>query len=116
MLLRLTQQWMEALNVRRELRAVSLDISRAFDTVWHLALLSKLSAYGTQGQIHTWLTAFDPRSQRVALNGILSSHLPVKSVVPQGRVLGPVIFLIFINDLSDSRENPRYLFADDSIH
>ena len=53
MLLLLPQQWMEALNVRHEIRAVAADISQAFYTVWHPALLSKLSAYGSQDQLHT---------------------------------------------------------------
>ena len=115
MLLRLTQQWMEALNIRHEFRAASLDISRAFDTVWHPALLSKLSTYGIQGQLPTWLSDFLYSCRHhVALNGILSSPLPAKAGVPQGSVLGPVLFLIFINDLSDSLENPLYLFADHS--
>ena len=56
MLLLFTHQWMEALNVRHEIRAVSLAISRACATVWHPALLSKLSAHSIQGQLHTWLT------------------------------------------------------------
>ena len=68
MLLLLTQQWMEAFNVRHEIRAYPVDISGAFDIVWHPALLSKLSAYGIQGQIYKWLTDFlYSRSQRVAL-------------------------------------------------
>ena len=58
MLLTLTQQWMDALNVRHVITAVSLDISRPFDTVWHPALLSKMSVYRIQGQLHTWLTDF----------------------------------------------------------
>ena len=45
----------EALNIRHEIRAISLDISQAFDTVWHLVMLSKLSAYGIQGQLHSWI-------------------------------------------------------------
>ena len=91
MLLLLIQQWMEAFNVRRETRAISLDISRAFDTVWHPALLSQVSAYGIQGQLHTWLPDFlYSRSQRVALNRILSSPLPVEAGVPQSSVLGPL--------------------------
>ena len=54
----LTQQWMEAPNLRYNIRAVYLNISRAFDTVWHPALLSKLSAYAIQGQLHSWVTDF----------------------------------------------------------
>ena len=73
MLLLLSQQWMEVLNAREEIRAVSLDISRAFDTVWHPALLTKLSSYGIQGHLHSWLADFlSCRSHRVALNGVLS--------------------------------------------
>ena len=55
-----------------------------------------------------------PVSQRVALTGILSSPLPVQAGVPQDSSLGPVLFLVFINDLSDSLEHPLYIFADDS--
>ena len=52
MLLLLSKQWMEVINARQEIRAVSLDISRAFDTVWHPALLTKLSSYGIQDHLH----------------------------------------------------------------
>ena len=72
----------EVLNNRHETRAISLDISQAFNVVWHPALLSKLSAYGMQGQLHSWITEFlYSRSQCVALNKILSSPLIVKAGV-----------------------------------
>ena len=72
MLLLLSQQWMEALNIRHEIIGISLDISRAFDTVWHTTLLIKLSSDGIQSHLHSWLADFlCCRSQRVALNGVL---------------------------------------------
>ena len=116
MLRLLSKQWMEVLNAGHEIRAISRDISRAFDSVWHPTRLTKLSSHGTQGHLHSWLADFlSCHSQRVALNGVLSSPLPVQAGVPQDSVLGPVFFsLVFINDLSDSLENPLYLFADDS--
>ena len=103
MLIPLSQQRMEALNISYEIRAVSLKISRAFDTVWHPVLLSKLSAYGIQSQLHSWITDFlHSHSQRVALNRTLSSPLPIKVGVPQGSDRGPILLKIFINDLTDS--------------
>ena len=115
MLLLISQQLMEVLNAGHEIRAISQDISRAFDTVWHPALLTKLPSYGIQGHLHSWLADFlSCHSQRVALNGVLSSSFPIQAGVPQGSVLGPVHFLVIFNDLSDSLENPLYLFADDS--
>ena len=78
------------MDVRHEIRATAPDISRAFDTVWHPTFLSKLSTYGTKGQLHIWLVdLLNSRSQHVALNGILSSPLPVKAGVPQCIVLDP---------------------------
>ena len=83
------------------IRAISLDISRAFNTIWHPALLSKLSNYGIQWHFHTWLTdVLHSHSQCEALDRILFP-ISMKAREPQG-TLWKILFPIFINDLSDS--------------
>lgn len=95
--------------------SIYLDFSKAFDTVPHRRLLGKLEAYGVQGNLLNWIKAFlSNRSQEVVVNGSKSVPSPVISGIPQGTVLGPVLFVIYINDLLDSISSGGLMFADDT--
>ena len=92
-----------------------LDFRRAFDSVPHLRLLQKLHDMGVRGLLLEWLRLFlTGRKQRVVVNGSVSDWTPVGSGIPQGTVLGPVLFIVFVNDLPDCIESGCKLFADDT--
>ena len=99
-----------------EVRAVFLDISKAFDKVWHDGLIFKLRQNGVSGKLLNFFQSYlSNRKQRVAINGFYSEFADIESGVPQGSVLGPLLFLVYINDLEkDIKSNVKF-FADDTM-
>ncbi|EFP12972.1 hypothetical protein CRE_09905 [Caenorhabditis remanei] len=94
--------------------SVYIDFRKAFDTISIFKLASKLQAYGIQGELLRWINDFlSGRSQKVLLNGVCSNTSSVGSGVPQGSVLGPLLFILFINDIGDKLESESLLYADD---
>jgi hypothetical protein len=102
--------------IRKEIRVVFLDISKAFDRVWHKGLLFKLKKCGITGKLLDWLKDYlTDRQQRVIVNGEFSEWGKIQAGVPQGSVLGPLLFLIFINDITYVIKHCKIrLFADDT--
>ena len=100
----------------RQTDVIIMDFAKAFDMVPHRRLLYKLDYYGIRGSTHKWITSWlSGRSQKVELDGQASDPVPVLSGVPQGSILGPVLFLIFINDLPENIRSSVRLFADDCV-
>ena len=106
--------WTNTIDEGYSVHIIYADLRKAFDTVPHRRLIEKCRSYGLTDQIITWLESFlKGRKQKVLLNGASSKWEDIKSGVPQGSVLGPLLFLIFINDLPDVVKSTLYLFADD---
>ena len=115
-LISITSSIYKSFEIYDETRAVFLDISKAFDKVWHEGVIHKLKCNEITSNL---LTFFDnylkDRHQHVVLNGTESKWMKVNAGVPQGSVLGPLLFLVYINDLPDNIKSEMRLFADDSF-
>ena len=102
-------------NPPLDVRSVYLDISKAFDRVWHDGLIYKLKRCGVSGQLLFLIQSFlKDRKQRTVLNGLSSNWGDISAGVPQGSILGPLFFLVYINDLAVGLKCNVKLFADDT--
>ena len=105
----------EAFDAGKEVWTVFCDISKAFDRVWHEGLIYKLKAAGVSGDVLRWFQSYlSGRHQRVVLPGSFSEWVYIKAGVPQGSILGPLFFLLYINDIVKNIGSNIRLFADDT--
>jgi len=111
-LLKIMDHFTKVLDKGNCVDVIYLDFQKAFNSVPHKRLLYKLATFGIQGELQKWIENFlTDRQQQVVLNGYLSHTTPVISGVPQGSVLGP---LLFINDLPSTVSSSIFMFADDA--
>ena len=116
-LLSITQEIHKSFNCNppEDIRRVFLDISKTFDKVWHEGLIFKLKSYGVEGTLIMLLeNYFKNRNQKVVLNGLNSSWKKILAGVPQRSALGPLLFLIHINDLPHDISSVCKMFVDDT--
>ena len=114
-LMEVMEAWTAAVEEGDPVDVVYLDFAKAFDSVPHQRLLCKLESHGISGKLLDWIAAFlVGRQQRVMIQGSKSAWAPVTSGVPQGSVLGPTLFTIFVNDIPTQVDSSVQLFADDT--
>ena len=115
-LILIVQDLAKGLNDEEQIDAVLLDFSKAFDKVPHQRLLEKLRHYGVRDSINQWIADFlADRQQEVVLEGVHSNATSITSGVPQGTVLGHLLFFVYINDMSEKISSSTRLFADYSL-
>ena len=111
----LYHEFCKALDEKKDVRVVFCDISKAFDKVWHEGIIYKLHCSGIRGRLLNWFKDYlKNRKQRVVIKGQCSDWGIIKAGVPQGSVLGPLLFLVYINDLADEVDCNIKMFADDT--
>ena len=111
-----TEDLLHSLDQKNQVDIVILDFSKAFDTIAHNRLQAKLQMYGIKGKTLNWISKWLKfRTQRVVIDGENSKDVPVISGVPQGTVLGPLMFLLYINDINQGLSSQIRLFADDCV-
>ena len=112
----IVQKIQEAIKDKNIAIGIFIDLQKAFDTVNHLILLEKLNHYGISGITNAWFKSYlTDRKQFVSIDGVDSDYTTIEHGVPQGSVLGPLLFLIYINDLHQCIKNSNTLhFADDT--
>ena len=114
-LLESTEKWTEVLDQGYSVDVIYLDFQKAFDSVPHQRLLKKIYGYGIKGNLYNWIDDFlTHRRQRVVMNSTKSEWTNILSGIPQGSVLGPLLFLLYINDLSSVVQSYIKIFADDT--
>ena len=114
-LLHIVHNIRQAWGEKKIMQGLFLDLSSAFEKVWHSGLLAKLSQIGVEGIFHDILSSYlSDRKQIVVVNGEKSNMLDINAGVPQGSRLGPLLFIIYINDIESEIESDILIFADDT--